>query len=131
MAKNPQNVQEFTQNLITKLTPLGEKELQALLDLKKQEKADSFDGKFYSWDFQYYMYMLQKMKYAFDEEKVREYFPIHIVMEKIFEIYQSILGLKFTKKEPSKKWHEDVLCYNVNFFKHTITHLYKSLYTFC
>lgn len=116
MAGSTHNVEEFTQNLIQKLKPLAQKELAELLSLKKEEvekRGEPFDGRINNWDLNYYLNVLKEKRCNFNEEKVREYFPTQIVMEKLFEIYQTLLGLKFIKSEPSKKWHQDVLFYRV------------------
>jgi len=57
MAKNPENVFTFLNNLEENLKPLGEEALQKLLELKKEEKVElnePFDNKFYIWDLAYY-----------------------------------------------------------------------------
>lgn len=53
MAKSPEKVMEFLNDLREKLSPGGEKERKVLLDLKKEERegrGDKFDGKYYLWD---------------------------------------------------------------------------------
>jgi Zn-dependent oligopeptidase len=48
-------------------------------------------------------------------EELRNYFPLNIVMKGAFDIYQKILGLRFSEVETTNKWHDDV-CFYFNFY---------------
>lgn len=53
MAKTPEKVMGFLNDLREKLTPGGEKERKILSDLKKkerEERGEKYDGKYYLWD---------------------------------------------------------------------------------
>ena len=53
MAKNPDNVMRFLNDLLKKLEEPAKKELLKLLELKEREKEqrkEHFDGKINSWD---------------------------------------------------------------------------------
>ena len=47
------------------------------------------------WDWRYYSNQLKKQKYAVDTEALRAYFPFQKDLDGMFNIYQSIFGLKF------------------------------------
>jgi len=78
----------------------------------KEEEAKElgfeYSGKLDFWDFRYYMAMVEEKQYAVDQEKLKEYFPMEVVTAGLMDIYQRILGLKFTKIEGGEVWHEDV-----------------------
>ena len=42
---------------------------------------------------------MEKNNYSVDKEKLKEYFPLETVTSGMMEIYQTLLGLKFTKLE--------------------------------
>ena len=42
---------------------------------------------------------ISKKIYSVDHDKLKEYFPLETVLSGMMEIYQRILGLKFTKLE--------------------------------
>lgn len=53
MAKTPEKVMAFLNDLREKLTPGGKKEIEALKQFKKkhvEESGQTFDGKYYLWD---------------------------------------------------------------------------------
>ena len=50
------------------------------------------------YDFRYYVTQVEKLDYQVDSEKLKEYFPIETVINGMLDIYQTLLGLKFTKQ---------------------------------
>ena len=117
MAKDPATVKSFLGELGVKLKPLWEEEQKVLLQMKEAESKElgfEFSGKLDFWDFRYYMAMVEEKQYAVDQEKLKEYFPMEVVTAGMMDIYQKILGLKFTKLEDVEVWHEDVEMWKVD-----------------
>jgi len=113
MAKNPETVISFLEDLCQKLDGAAHKDLEILLNMKKEEKksrGEEFDGKLNIWDWRYYENILLEKEYQVDHNKIKEYFPLDKVTEGLLSIYQRLLGLKFTKMSAEEKhvWHEDV-----------------------
>jgi thimet oligopeptidase len=61
----------------------------------------------------YIEYQIKKNKYSLDEEKIKEYFPSDKTVEKMFEIYSTLLGVKFERVKEAKVWSPDVQFYRV------------------
>jgi len=117
MAKNPDIVKKFLKDLAVKLQPLWEKEKVVMLDFKKEEAEKlgfEYDGKINFWDFRYYSTMVEEKQYAVDQEKLKEYFPMEVVTDGLMKIYQTLLGLKFTRQEGGEVWHPDVELWKVD-----------------
>lgn len=118
MAKNAQKVKEFFE----KLRPLARKKAELdyaeFVEAKRQHTGDK-KAKLYPWDFSFYEKRLMKEKYAVDSKKVSEYFPLDRVIDGLFEITQSLYGLKYrdVTKEADKvahgTWHPDVRFFEV------------------
>ena len=51
--------------------------------------------------------------YSIDEEKIKEYFPTEHVVKETMDIYQELLGLKFTQVPNVQPWHEEASMYLV------------------
>ena len=49
-------------------------------------------------NFRYYVTQVEKKDYQVDSEKLKEYFPLETVITGMLDIYQTLLGLKFTKQ---------------------------------
>jgi len=117
MAKNPEAVDKFLTDLSSKLKVLWKAEKQTMLDFKEMETKElglEFNGKIEKEDFWYYGNEVIKKNYSVDEEKLKEYFPLDTVTNGMLEIYQRLLGLKFTKLEHGEVWHDEVTQYQVD-----------------
>jgi len=133
MAKDPGTVKQFLNDLGAKMLPLWKEEQDVMMRMKEEEAKElgfEFDGKLNFWDFRYYMTMVEEKQYAVDQEKLKEYFPMEVVTAGMMDIYQRILGLKFTRLEGGEVWHDEVEMWQVDDVetKETIGYFYLDLY---
>ncbi|KAH9922802.1 metallopeptidase MepB [Epithele typhae] len=115
MVKNAKGVKEFLTDLEQKLRPVGLKDREILLALKKEEhdeKGIPFDGEFYLWDYRYYDRKFIEKSLNLDDMLVKEYFPVTKVVPAILDIYQNLLGVKFVE-EKGETWHPEVQMFSV------------------
>ncbi|KAL4213935.1 hypothetical protein AB4K20DRAFT_1889169 [Rhizopus microsporus] len=113
MAKTVEAVESFLNDLVSKLREPGQQEIERLKGLKKVEKearGEPFDGELNSWDTSYYERILLETDYAVDQEQIKKYFSLENTIQKMLEIYEKVLGLKFVKVPAEKAvvWHPDV-----------------------
>jgi len=113
MAKDPETVKKFLARLSAKLKPKGKADLAALLKLKQDELKDPKIKEVYSYDWRYYENLLKKIKHNVDQQKIKEYFPLDVVLKGMLEIYETLLGVKFEQEVNAVTWHESVSCYQV------------------
>ncbi|MCK6598848.1 MAG: Zn-dependent oligopeptidase, partial [Bdellovibrionaceae bacterium] len=111
MAKNAKTAWEFLQGLKNKLRKSYNKDYKDLLALKKETNPNA--TKLDPWDGAYYSNQLRKRKYSLDEEVLREYFPADYVTKKMFEIYETLLNVRFVKVENAITWHPSVNLFEV------------------
>jgi thimet oligopeptidase len=112
MAKSGANAEKYISDLIAGIQPKFESEVAELQKLKAADSNDP-NAKIEVWDWRYYANQRDKQKYAVDKEALRAFFPFQKVLDGMFDIYQSIFGLKFEKIAAPYKWIGDLQLYMV------------------
>ena len=111
MAGEVEKVTEFLDELRKDLQIKVREEIEALLTLKQQDEPRATDLD--PWDIRYYLEKLKRQNYSVDTEKIREYFPLNQVREKMFALYGALFGIRFEPVEGAPVWSPDVTAYNV------------------
>jgi thimet oligopeptidase len=112
MARTGANAEKYINDLVTGIQPKFDSEVAELQKLKAADTNDP-NAKIMLWDWRYYSNQRDKQKYAVDKEALRAYFPFQKVLDGMFNIYQSIFGLKFEKIAAPYKWVDDLQLYLV------------------
>ncbi|WP_298882338.1 M3 family metallopeptidase [uncultured Polaribacter sp.] len=110
MAETPENVIDFSNNLLEKAKPAALREFKNLENYAK--KLDGID-KLQKWDGAYYSEKLKKELFDLDQEILKPYFKLENVIEGSFEIANRLFDLHFEEVFTIEKYHEDVKTYNV------------------
>ncbi|WP_417196874.1 M3 family metallopeptidase [Bizionia sp.] len=110
MAKNPQTVETFLNELLEKAKPAAENEFKNL-----EKFAKDLDGidQLQKWDGAYYGEKLKQKLFDLDDEKLKPYFKLENVINGAFTIAKKLFGLQFEEINNIDKYHEDVLTYKV------------------
>ncbi len=112
MAKTGANAEKYINDLVTGIQPKFDSEVAELQKLKAAD-TNNPNAKIEVWDWRYYSNQRDKQKYAVDKEALRAYFPFQKVLDGMFNINQSIFGLKFEKITAPYKWVDDLQLYLV------------------
>ncbi|KAK1760074.1 Saccharolysin 1 [Echria macrotheca] len=130
MAKTPEAVITFLEDLRAYITPRAKEEISEILAVKEAHLASlgkPFDGCLYSWDLGYYSRLLEKKKFDVDYQTIAEYFPLYHTISGMLSIFGQLLRLVFVelktdedrgRASPTGKaadilWHESVVLYTV------------------
>ena len=113
MAGNAGTATDFIEKLKTGLQPKFDAELAEYRRIQVKETGDP-NAQIQIWDWRYFINQLKKEKYNVDAEQLRVYFPYQRVLDGMFNIYQTIFGLKFEQVEPPYKWIGDLRLYAVS-----------------
>src|SRR5919106_6449780 len=113
MAKTGMNAEKYINDLVTGIQPKFDSEVAEMQKLKAADTNDP-KAKIMVWDWRYYSNQRNKQKYVVDKEALRAYFPFQKVLDGMFNIYQSIFGLKFEKIVAPYKWIGDLQLFLVS-----------------
>ncbi|KAI9221559.1 hypothetical protein BC828DRAFT_366124 [Blastocladiella britannica] len=117
MAKNPETVNAFLEDLRAKLRPMAEKEIGELLAIKNAERTAAglpVETTLHSWDKAYYLEKYKQLHFDFDSDQLKPYFAYETVLKGMFAMYSEIFGMTFTQVADAKVWHEDVTAWRVH-----------------
>jgi peptidyl-dipeptidase Dcp len=110
MAKTPETVETFLNELLEKAKPAAGREFQNLRQFAKE--LDNID-QLQKWDGGYYSEKLKQKLFDLDDEQLKPYFKLENVINGAFIIAEKLYGLQFEEIRDIDKYHEDVLTYKV------------------
>jgi oligopeptidase A len=102
MAKDPNKVLAFLEDLCNKARPLAEQELQRLAAFKNIKRSDM-----QPWDLAFYSEEYKQQHYEFNEEQLRPYFHVDNVLRGLFQLVKDLFNLDITAVEAPSFWIED------------------------
>jgi peptidyl-dipeptidase Dcp len=111
MAKTPDRVQQFINNLVGPATAKAKAEaadIQALID--KQNGGFALQP----WDWDFYSEQVRKAKYDIDEGQIKPYFELNRVLQDgVFYAAHELYGLTFKERKDLPVYHQDVRVFDV------------------
>ncbi len=110
MAKTPEKVKSFLNELLEKAKPAAKKEFEELTAFAKE--LDSID-QLEKWDGAYYSEKLKQKLFNLDDEKLKPYFELKNVINGVFTVAKKLFGLHFEEVQNIDKYHADVKTYEV------------------
>lgn len=126
MAKTPQKVLNFLNDLVAKAKPAAEKDFAELKEYaKKHDHLETVEA----WDLAYYSEKLRKERYSLSQEELRPYFPAPKVLAGMFEVVNRLYGIKIIEKPNIDVWHPQVQFFEVYDEKNELRgYFYTDLY---
>ena len=110
MAKTPENVFSFLNELLEKAKPAAQEEFNKLEAFAKD--LDSINH-LEKWDGAYYSEKLKQKLFNLDDEQLKPYFKLENVIEGVFTIAHKLYDLNFEEISDIDKYHDDVKTYRV------------------
>lgn len=111
MAGTPDKVLELLDPMVAVGKPVAKEEERELARFAKQ---NGFKGKLQPWDKAYWIERLSQSLFGFDEEALREYFPMERVLEGLFALCNELFSVTFERAKGNiHAWHKDVRFYRV------------------
>ncbi|MHC3994263.1 M3 family metallopeptidase [Thiomicrolovo sp. ZZH C-3] len=106
MAKDPDTVLAFLNELADASMAQGQRELAELREFAGAAELQSYDSAFYGEQ-------LKKSRYDIDEEEYRPYFEQNSVVEGLFEFLHRLFGVSIRPAEGVELWHETATAHDL------------------
>jgi oligopeptidase A len=109
MAKDPGEVLGFLRDLAGRALPHARRDRAELEDFARDELGlDALEA----WDLAYASEKLKQARYSFSEQEVKAYFTEPKVLAGLFDLIQSLYGLR-VEVDSAPVWHPDVRFYRL------------------
>lgn len=113
MAKTPQTVNTFLDEVQAAVTQLEIKEIEELRAFKAETlKTPLADTKLERWDADYWQQKIKQARYNVDQEALRKYFPTEAAIPWILHVSGTLYGVEF-KRVDVPVWDPEVQYYDV------------------
>ena len=112
MAKKGQRALDFINDLHARASAAFAVENSELEAFRARETSTPV-RRLAPWELSFWSERLRRARYAFDEEALRPYFPMHAVVAGMFELVRRIFGLQVTAREGVETWHPEVKFYEL------------------
>jgi oligopeptidase A len=109
MADSPQQVVDFLRDLAAKARPFAEKDLADLRTFASEQLGLSNPQ---AWDWPYVSEKLKEARYAFNEQEVKQYFPLPTVLAGLFKIVETLFEVAI-REDHAPVWHESVRFFRI------------------
>jgi len=110
MAKTPEKVNDFLEELLEKAKPAAEKEFKELTTFAQE--LDNIDH-LEKWDSAYYSEKLKQKLFDVDDEQLKPYFQLENVIDGVFTVANKLYDLQFKEVQNVDKYHKEVKTYRV------------------
>lgn len=111
MAKTPEAVMDFLENLRKNYTEPMKKELAEIEEYARKTEGDDF--KLEAWDYSYWSDKLKSDRYAFNDEDMKPYFELGNTIDGVFGLATKLYGYTFKENKNIEVYHPDVKAYEV------------------
>jgi len=110
MAKSPDKVRSFLEELYEKALPVAKREG---IELQSFAKKEGFKGDLQNYDLAFYSEKLKQSLYQIDDEALKPYFSLDKVISGAFSTAHLLYGITFKERFDIDKYHADVKTYEV------------------
>ncbi|HEX5697613.1 MAG TPA: M3 family metallopeptidase, partial [Rhodoferax sp.] len=109
MADSPEQVVTFLRDLARRARPFAEQDLADLRSFAR-EQLNLTDP--HAWDWPFISEKLKEARYAFNEQEVKQYFPLPRVLAGLFNIVQTLFEVSI-REDHAPVWHESVRFFRI------------------
>jgi oligopeptidase A len=113
MAKGGETVHQFIEELARATLPAFERERRELVEFRNQFEGSKVT-ELPPWDLAYYSEKMRQQTLDFDEEELRAYFPVEVMLQAVFTVTGELFGIRIQPLAGLSTWDESVRVYSID-----------------
>lgn len=110
MAGSLESVENMLSFLLKKAKPIQDREMVMLQQFSWER---GFEGVLQMWDIPYWQRKHKRSVHSYDQESLRDFFPIEKVLEGLLLLCEHLFSLKFMENKEVDRWHPDVRFFHI------------------
>ena len=126
MAESPEQVLGFLEDLFAKAKPLAEQEMQSLTEYAKERYGIC---RLEAWDVPFVSESMRKERFDLDQEEIRPYFPLPVVLDGLFSVAQRLFGVQLREVKGIDVPVPDARCFSIEKEGELQAYIYMDLYS--
>ena len=126
MAESPEHVLEFLEDLLEKAKPLALEEMELLTGYANERFGIC---KLEAWDVAFVSEALRKERFDIDQEALRPYFPLPVVLEGLFSVAKRLFGVQIKELVGVSVPVPDTRCFCIERDGQPQAYIYMDLYS--
>ena len=111
MAKSKEGVYNLLNELRTATLETAQKEVAEIEKMARQFNGEDF--KLMPWDWSFYSEKLKEEKFSINDEQIRPYFELENVKKGVFELANTLYGIRIVKNDSISVYNKEVEAYEV------------------
>ncbi len=125
MAESPAQVMDFLRDLAKRSRPFAEQDVHDLRQFAQNHIAEFKNQEPQAWDWAYLSERLKESRYSFNEQEVKDHFPLSKVLNGLFELVSKLFDVQIeTSDAHNGLWHPDVQFYTIHRQHTVLGHFY-------
>jgi thimet oligopeptidase len=113
MAGSAQQVWDFENDLIQRLTPLVTKEVKAMKDFRDKTEPSLKGTELNAWDWGYFTKKMLNTEFALNTDEVTQYFEMNNTLKGMFTVYQQLFNIEVKETSNVPVWDKKVKSYDM------------------
>ena len=111
MAKNPETVNRFIEELLIPSLPYAKKDVADILAYARKNGFE--DSELAPWDFSYWSERYKEAEYSLNEEQLKPYFRLENCIDAVLGLATTLYGITFEERSDIPGYHKDVKVFDV------------------
>ncbi len=111
MAGTTERIKELMEKVLKPAKEHAKKDLAKITAFAQEQ---GFEGALMPWDYSYWVERYKEKFFSYNEEALKDYFPLDHTIKGLFDLCHTLFDIKITEEKSGfSKWHQDVRYFKI------------------